>query len=189
MKDYCRINPNLRCRNTAGFTLLEMMLTVFLIGVCISLIVPRIGNDADDIAKLEARRFSALVSHLQDEATIVGLPMGVELSVTENRYRFWQLEDGWSLVEKQQVLRERQVPDSVRLSFALLQEKQVEASEETTEPDEEDSKPTTSVPDNLVVVEPNGLVVPFLAGFSGEKREFQVALDNELNTVVLESEQ
>jgi len=165
-----------------------MMLTVFLIGVSISLVVPRIGNDADDIAKLEARRFSALVSHLQDEATIVGLPMGVEMSVTENRYRFWQLEDGWSLVEKQQVLRERQVPDSIQLSFELLREKQEELSEETTELDEQQPKPVISVPDNLVVVEPNGLIDPFFAGFSGEEREFRVALDNELNAVVLERE-
>ncbi len=165
-----------------------MMLTVFLIGVSISLVVPRIGNDADDVAKLEARRFSALVSHLQDEATIIGLPMGVEMSVTENRYRFWQLEDGWSLVEKQQVLRERQVPDSVQLSFELLQEKQENTSDETAESDEEQAQSAITVPDNLVVVEPNGLVIPFLAGFAGEEKEFRVALDNELNTVVLESE-
>jgi len=183
---YCRKQIILD-KGNSGFTLLEMMLTVFLIGISISMVVPRIGSDADDIAKLEAKRFSALVTHLQDEATIIGLPMGVEMRVTENRYRFWQLGDGWTPVEKQQVLREREVPDTVQLSFVLLQEKtSADVDEEETE-DNDEEKPKNLAPANLLIVEPNGLVVPFLAGFAGEKKEFRVALDNQLNTVVSEN--
>ena len=170
------------------------MLTVFLIGISISLVVPRIGNDSDDIAKLEARRFSALVTHLQDEATIVGLPMGVEVSVTENRYRFWQLADGWTQIEKQQVLREREVPETVQMSFTLLQNKEPDSDDEeaessaATENSDTEEKPKTPAPSNLLVVEPNGLIAPFLAGFAGEETRYQVALDNQLNTVVSENE-
>ena len=63
-----------------GFTLIEMLLTVFLIGLTASLVVINVGQDADDIAKLEAKRFAALVSHLQDESTITGFPMAMNQS-------------------------------------------------------------------------------------------------------------
>ncbi len=167
---------------------------MFLIGITISLVIPRIGNDSDDIAKLEARRFSALVTHLQDEATIIGLPMGVEVSVTENRYRFWQLGDGWQQIDKQQVLREREVPDTVQMSFTLLQDEKSdipEQNEDDRDPSDqaENSDPSQSpAPSNLLVVEPNGLIVPFLAGFAGENTDYRIALDNQLNTVVSANE-
>ena len=171
---------------SAGFTLLEMLLTVFLIGLAIGLVALKVERSADDLAKLEARRFAALVSHLQDEATLTGLPMGIEISKTDNRYRFWELDEKWRLIDKVEVLRERTVPEPIDLQVTLLQQKK-ESKEQNQETDsqfgDDRSKPK-GPPRNMVIVEPTGLVRPFIATFKGEQVLFTISLDNELNPVV-----
>ena len=107
-----------------------MLLTVFLIGLISGLVVLNIGQDDEDIARLEARRFAALVEHLQDESIIAGVPMGVVMSTIDNRYDFWELVDTWERVETVDVLREREVPSDVSLGMVLLQQgKQTEETE------------------------------------------------------------
>ena len=163
-----------------------MLLTVFLIGLAIGLVALKIERNTDDIAKLEARRFAALVSHLQDEATLTGLPMGVEISKTDNRYRFWELEEQWRLIDKVEVLRERTVPDPIDVELTLLQERKETKTEngDTDTQRSEGESESAGPPKNIVIVEPTGLVRPFIATFKGEKILFTISLDNELNPIV-----
>ncbi|MGI9318526.1 MAG: prepilin-type N-terminal cleavage/methylation domain-containing protein [bacterium] len=181
----CSVTGRALPRNS-GFTLLEMLLTVFLIGLAVGLVALNVERSADDIAKLEARRFAALVSHLQDEATLIGLPMGIEISKTDNRYRFWELDETWRLIDKVEVLRERTVPNPIVVELMLLQDQKdsnlTEDSQET-QPEQSDEKPAAA-PKNLVVVEPTGIVRPFIATFRGEQTLFTISLDNELNPIV-----
>ena len=173
-------------RRQSGFTLLEMLLTVFLIGLTIGLVALNVERNADDIAKLEARRFAALISHIQDEATLTGLPMGIEIVKTDNRYRFWVLDEKWQLIDRIEVLRERTVPESVVLELMLLQGKKNSSSDgDNTETriDEEKAEPK-GLPEDLIFVEPTGIVRPFLATFRGEQILFTISLDNDLNPVV-----
>ena len=173
-------------RRYSGFTLLEMLLTVFLIGLSVGLVALNVERNADDIAKLEARRFAALVSHLQDEATLTGLPMGIEVVKTDNRYRFWELDEKWQLIDRIQVLRERTVPESVSLELTLLQAKKTSSQGDTdpqTQNSEETPKPK-GPPKDLVIVDPTGLIGPFIATFRGEQTMFTISLDNELNPVI-----
>ncbi len=176
-------------KSDQGFTLLEMLLTVFLIGLVTSLVTLNVGQDADDIAKLEARRFAALVGHLQDESTIAGLPMGVEVREIDNRYSFWELTDTWARVEKLEVLRERVVPEQISLIFTLLQKVKPEADGDSNknqdgQNSESEDKSSSPEPKKLLVVDPTGITRPFIAKFSGKNMAFSVFLDNELNPVV-----
>ncbi len=170
------------------------MLTVFLIGLAATLVALNVGQDVDDIASLEARRFAKLVSHLQDESTFTGLPMGIEVREQDNRYRFWELDGQWRAVEKLEVLRERIVPEEISLVFNSLQRKK-QSDEEDTEAeasneneDEADGKPVPKAPANLILVEPTGMVRPFITTFRGEETAYHVTLDNELNPVVSSEE-
>lgn len=170
-----------------GFTLIEMLLTVFLIGLVTGIAVLNVQQDGNDIAKLEARRFAALVTHLQDESTLMGFPMGIEVSQNENRYRFWLLEDEWGLIERQEVLREREVPSNVELSIDLLQRNQQKTDDDKQdEIQEQDSETEKSKgpPQNMLLVEPGGLIRPFIASFRGDSQVFRVTLDNFVNPVV-----
>jgi len=161
-----------------------MMLTVFLIGLVTSLAVLNVGQDDNDIARLEARRFAALVSQLQDESTLSGFPMGIEISENENRYRFWQLEDQWFLIDKIDVLREREVPDGVGLSVQILQRKNVADEEPEQDSESAEGNTKSKQPVNMVMVEPTGLIRPFIASFRGGSQQFKVSLDNALNPIV-----
>lgn len=153
-----------------------MLLTVFLIGLTASLVVINVGQDADDIAKLEAKRFAALVSHLQDESTITGFPMGIEIREIDNRYSFWQLEDIWVRIEKQNALRERIVPEQVALEFTLLQDDRQKSQSAENSRSEESRI--------LLMVDPTGLARPFIMRFIGDKMIFSISLDNEFNPVL-----
>lgn len=156
---------------------------VFLIGLATGLVAINIGRDADDIAKLEAERFAALVNHLQDEATLVGLPMGVELNATENRYRFWELQDKWQRVIGVDVLRERTVPGTVSIDLSLLQDRKQDAEPDGDRQDDPPDAPPKP-PSNMILVEPNGLVRQFIARFEGEKLSYNVSLNNTSRPVV-----
>lgn len=185
-------------RGSAGFTLLEMMLTVFLIGLAATLVALNIDRDSDDIAALEARRFAELVTYLQDESTFTGLPMAIEIRETDNRYRFWELDGQWRTVEKVQVLRERIVPDEITLEFNSLQRPvrddnrnvsdgdatAVGDRSDTDDPDGDES----ALPPDLLMVEPTGLVRPFITTFRGAGTAYHVTVDNELNPVVSSEE-
>jgi hypothetical protein len=167
-----------------------MLLTVFLIGLVTSIAVINVGQDGNDIAKLEAKRFAALVTHLQDESTLIGFPMGVEVSESENRYRFWLLEDKWALIDRQEVLREREVPGRVEMSVELLHSTEEKSESDIANDDPEndseqvESKKPDAPPRNLLMVEPTGLIRPFIASFRGDSQIFRVSLDVFLNPVV-----
>ena len=170
-----------------------MMLTVFLIGLAAGLVALNVERDSDDIAKLEARRFAALVTHLQDESTFAGLPMGIEVREQENLYRFWRLEDRWLPVERLEVLRDRHVPEEVTLLFNGLQRRddsEAGAGADDAEDDDEDADSETAprIPRNLLVVEPTGMIRPFITTFRGGESAFHVSLDNEFNPVISREE-
>ncbi len=166
------------------------MLTVFLIGLAAGLVALNVERDNDDIAALEARRFAALVTHLQDESTFTGLPMGIEVREQENLYRFWQLEDTWSPVERVQVLRERSVPEGVTLRFNDLRRREEsrestrDDAEDDSEGEDEEGEKKPRMPNNLLVVEPTGLIRPFITTFRGDASAYHVSLDNSLKPVI-----
>lgn len=163
---------------------------VFLIGLATSLVALNVGRDADDIAKLEADRFAALVQHLQDEATLAGLPMGIEVSVVENRYRFWELLDQWQRVEDVDVLRERRVPDRVEISVDLLRGSGTNVgsdAEQMQAAKESNTGPAAPLRD-MILIEPTGLAAHFVVRFAGDSRTYTVSLDNGFVPVISDDE-
>ena len=58
-----------------GFTLLEMMLVVVLIGLTVGFVNLNLSPDAEDVLDREANRIVALLQQLQDESVISGKPM------------------------------------------------------------------------------------------------------------------
>ena len=174
-------------RSQIGFTLIEMLLTVFLIGLAASMVAINIGQDDDDIAKLEAQRFAALLAQLQDESTLSGLPMGLQVREVDNRYQFWELIDAWKPVEQVAVLREREVPAPIVISLELLHAVVNESRNQQSD-DGDETANVLKAPNNLILVEPTGLTRPFIARFRGSKLIYNVALDNELVPVISNEE-
>lgn len=87
--------PAPRPRPARGFTLLEILVVVFIIGVIATLAVLSVDNRAaDDRLEREAQRLDALLGMAGEDAVLFGVELG--LQVTRDGYRFLRLDaDGW----------------------------------------------------------------------------------------------
>lgn len=74
-----------------GFTLIEVLVVLVLIGILTTLAVSRVGSDNDHAAR-EARRFAAVLDVASREAVIEARELALVLE--PHRYRFTRLERG-----------------------------------------------------------------------------------------------
>jgi len=66
-----RINP-ITARQSGGFTLIELMVTVTLVAIIAGMVVLSIGDDPKRAASDESQRLQALLSQLREEAVLQG---------------------------------------------------------------------------------------------------------------------
>ncbi len=79
-------------RQAAGFTLLEILVVIFIIGVLATFVSLKIGSRAlDDRLQTESERFEQLVKLAQEESQVKGVPIG--LRFTTGGYQFLALND------------------------------------------------------------------------------------------------
>jgi len=149
--------PYRRVSGTArGFTLIEMLVVVSLIAVLVTLVMIRTDRDLDRIAELEATRFKALIEYARDESILLGRPYAVEVDAAARRYRFLVPGETWQPVKKDEVLRERHLPDGITMSI------------DTT---------GTGGRDPLVIVDGLGAISPFNLTIHGTYRDYIVTVD------------
>lgn len=161
------INPNPQCSNQAiiqrGFTLLEIMVVVLLIGVSVTVIVVNLERDIDQVAEQEARRFATLVEHLRDESILTGRLHGIEIDEPERRYQFLRFDKEWMPVEQDDSFRPRVIPDYLDVQLNAGQEQDG---------------------NTLVVVDALGEIQPFFVTIIGRDFEYVVNLNSRQNVEV-----
>jgi general secretion pathway protein H len=146
-----------------GFTLLEIMVVVLLIGISIAVIALNLERDIDQVAEQEARRFAALVEHLRDESILTGRLYGVEIDEPESRYRFLIFDKKWLPVEQDDSFRPRVIPDYLTIQFNAGQDQDG---------------------NTLVVVDALGEIQPFFLTIIGRDFEYVVNLNANQNVEV-----
>lgn len=101
-----------------GFTLLEVLAVVFIVGLVLTLAVLSVGHNEDRVLKDEARRIAALLDLARQQAIVESLEMA--LAVEDDGYRF-QVFDGqdWLPMEDDAVLRPRELPDEIELKVEV----------------------------------------------------------------------
>ena len=100
-----------------GFTLLEIMLVLLLLGLATSMVVPKItfSNGRAELQRA-AERFAALVATAHEEAILSGRDLGVVIN--DNDYEFVQFgEDGWEPIIHDRLLRQTTLEGSFRMRF------------------------------------------------------------------------
>ncbi|MDX1507350.1 MAG: type II secretion system minor pseudopilin GspH [Woeseiaceae bacterium] len=148
-----------------GFTLIEILVSIVIVGILISVAVVTLSLASDDRAlREEARRFMTLMDVLQDEAMMQGRDFGIEF--LRAGYRFVEydpLAASWAEVPNDDILVLRALPDDLELDL-FLEEKRVllqENPKRIQSPDED--RPQTEIENYAphILVYSSGDMTPF----------------------------
>lgn len=112
--------PNMsKFKASGGFTLMEIMLVAFLMGLAAMMIVPNITSSDSSKLEYEAKRFVALLELLSEEAIMSGKDFG--LLIDNSSYQFLALSDGqnWQTIEDDKLFKHIELGELARLKLKL----------------------------------------------------------------------
>ena len=99
-----------------GFTLIEMLVVLMIMGLFIGLVSTITRPDDRAVLQLEAERLSQLLDFAASEAQLSG--KSIAWTADESGYRFWRLGDdgSWTEIRDSELLRARTLPQGVTVS-------------------------------------------------------------------------
>jgi general secretion pathway protein H len=99
----------------AGFTLIETVLVVALIGIVVAMVSVNLAARRDDALESDARALASRLGHAQDEAVVTGARLAWRGEA--RGYRFLRPgPDAWEALERDDALRPREWRAGVRLA-------------------------------------------------------------------------
>ena len=103
-------------RNERGFTLIEMLVVLMIMGLFLGLVSTITRPDDRAILRLEAERLSQLLDFAATEAQLTG--KAIAWTADDSGYRFSRLGDdnAWSEIRDSDLLRARTLPQGVAVS-------------------------------------------------------------------------
>lgn len=106
-------------RRCGGFTLIEMMVVIIIIGILVSTVVLSIRtDDIEEHMEIEMRRILALINLAREESVLQGQEYA--LTVKEASYLFEVFEeDAWLPITDDKVFRERAVLQGTELALVV----------------------------------------------------------------------
>jgi prepilin-type N-terminal cleavage/methylation domain-containing protein len=78
--------PQSALRNSGGFTLIELTIVIVILGVMLSLIIPRLGELGEANLKRSARHLTGMIRFLKDESQAQKREFRLRFDVHEGRY-------------------------------------------------------------------------------------------------------
>ena len=130
-------------RLESGFTLLEMMFVILIIGISLGLITPHFMKNEEDVLKDESVRIVSLMEYASDAASSQG--HWLAWIPTNGGYRFLQLDENkniWQPITSDDVLRERKLPEGMTIAAA-------------------NNKQTALSINSMITLSPSGIQSPF----------------------------
>ena len=102
--------------HTRGFTLVEMLVVVLIMGILVGAISVKLQPGNSDLLHVEAERLAQLLELASQESRITG--NAIVWTSDGSRYRFWRQgsDDAWSEIRDDDLLRERSLPHGMVIS-------------------------------------------------------------------------
>lgn len=103
-----------------GFTLLELLVVLVIVGITLSFAVLSLGLRSDkDIVLEESRRLTALMQLASEEAVIQGRELAMQLDGESYRFLLLDNKNRWQAIEADEVLRERSLPEGLQAELVV----------------------------------------------------------------------
>ena len=117
--------PSKLVARAAGFTLLEVMVVVAIIGVMLVVVRISLPDRAADALKIEAQRFVQTLNDCRDTAVLSGSPTAIRIDV--GSYGLQRYHHGWQALPARGADAPRSLPDEVELSVPPVRGAKVES--------------------------------------------------------------
>ncbi len=175
---------------SGGFTFVEMIAVVFIVGLIISLVAIRINDNPERDLLDEAKRFSALVTLVRDESIVNGRAYGVDIDSIQNSYRFLVYKRGWKVIDESnksgEPLRERYLSDPIGLK--ILQSGLTGFTTKKSDQSNLDEVYDSVAPEPEIIITPVGEVSDFEIVFTSGSSKILVkpGLDQEFTVANLD---
>ncbi len=106
--------------SAAGFTLIEITVVLFIIGVLASFAVLSLGNRSQDSRlETEARRLEKLIGLAAEEAEIQGIEIGLRLEAKNYEFLTHSPDGQWAPLEPTGSLRARELPEPFYIELSI----------------------------------------------------------------------
>jgi len=142
-----------------GFTLIEILVVLLIIGVLLTSIVVKAFPDQQQVLREEAERLGMLLEQARDQAFISG--RSIAWSAQNEGYTFWRLnaQRQWEPIVGDQNLRARQLPPPMNVTALFINQVKVPPAER-------------------LVFSPSGLNPSFVVTLAMHRQSLQLASDS-----------
>lgn len=156
-------------RHTRGFTLIEILVVIVIVGTVLSIVVMSTGLVPEDEEILTERtRLTALMETVQDEAMMQGREFGLEIMTSAYRFvEFDPMTRQWMDVPGDELYRLRELPEGIEFELYIDDKrvKLIDDPQEISDDDDDTRAPAANT------------YVPHLYIFaSGEATAFEIRL-------------
>lgn len=163
-----------RPRLTAGFTLLELMVVLVIIGVIFGFAVLSMGGDKyAEAMEREVRRLATVVDMVSDEAVLLGEEIAIRFF--DDGYEFLILQNNiWLVSGDGNLMKRHSLPDGIGLQLEVENDLPVFPDGDTAEKDAASAADPNTPPQ--VYLLSSGEVTPFAVTFRAKQSDVRYHL-------------
>jgi general secretion pathway protein H len=101
-----------------GFTLIEIMVVIFIIGITISMVSLAVNN-RPELAKNEADRLNALLKLAMEEAILNSSDLAVQFSADQYFFEFLDNTNKWQPIKEDPQFRPRTITEGLKIKLFI----------------------------------------------------------------------